>query len=531
MIGDAVGSAAVGGTPAGGTLPPAITIFINGVNVTDPLFTGAAATPIVSVSEVVNGTSNANFALVEEDAPSGTALDVKVGHEVIIEHRTRRLFAGSIADFSIDTSGGAVYHRINAKDYSAELEKKRVAQSYADTGDPITQTIGDVITSVFNDFLSTSGLILGTIDDGPLISKINFPYIRALDALVQLANLTSGTFIWSVDYFKILTFRSRTAVPAPWEIDDTQFDVMNDTPAASKSLENYRNRQIVRGGKAETEVRTDLFEADGKQRTFTLRLPVAAKPVIRVNTVAVPPANIGIKGIDEDTAGVTWLFELEKATVSAKTAPSSGDDIEVDYIGLFPIVVKRENTGEQATRAALEIGDGIYESLEVDQELDLTTARQFGDALLDKHARVPHRIQFTTDRQGEVRAGQLLTIELTQLGIKADFVIETVDLLMVGDNPRYNIAANDGRELLEWLNFYRKIQRDPFLVRENEKLILGSQVTDQLAFTDSVVVNLTDDRIAYTADEYTAFLVGSPIGHTIENGEADGPEIKTNSIV
>jgi len=98
----------------------------------------------------VNGTSTANLVLVEEDAPNGSELDIQVGHEVIVEHRTRRLFAGAIVDVSVDNPGSsnAIFHRLSLKDYSAELEKKRVAQSYEDTGSPVTQTVGDVLRSI-----------------------------------------------------------------------------------------------------------------------------------------------------------------------------------------------------------------------------------------------------------------------------------------------------------------------------------------------------------------------------------------------
>lgn len=532
MIGDAIGSTAIAGT-VGGTVPPAISVFINGKNLTDNLFTGAGGEPVIQVSDVVSGTSIAQFVLVEPESPAGSSLDVQLGHEVILEHRTRRVFGGAVADRSVDTAGGAIFTRVNCKDYSVELEKKRVAASYADSGTPITQTVGDVFTSIYNDFLSTSGLILGTVEDGPLVEKINFNYVRAIDAFIQLQKLTGGTYLFKVDDFRVLSFRARDAIVAPWSLTDAdvQLDVLNDTPSTETSLENYRNRQIVRGGKAETELRTDEFEADGKQKTFVLRNPVASKPVIRVNTIAVSPSAIGIKGVDDDDATKTWLYEIESPNVSAKTAPTSGDDIEIDFIGLFPILVIRERGGEQTTRAANEIGDGIYENLEVDEELDLSTARQFGDALLDKYSPAPERISFTTDRQGEIRAGQLLTVDLDQVGISAQMIIETVNVSMVGDDLRYQVQANDGRELLEWLEFFRRIQRVPFLVRENEKLILGQSLSGQIQFSETVVTALSDARINYDDDEFSAALVGSPIGHRQLDGSADGPHIRDATIV
>jgi hypothetical protein len=306
----------------------------------------------------------------------------------------------------------------------------------------------------------------------------------------------------------MLSFRERTAEAAPYEIDETQEEIVDLDFDQSK--EAYRNRQFVRGGLAETVPRTEEFEADGKIKTFVLTLPVFAKPVIEVNTVAVSPAAIGVKGIDEDTATVLWLFAIEDPIIAAKTAPSLGDDVEITYQGLFPIIVQCDNASEQTARDAVELGNGLYEGVDVDESLNLPATRQKCDALLDKYARIPKRITYQTDRQVTIRTGQLQTVNLTRLDVTAaEMVIQQIDTVLNGEDLRRTIAATDGRDWLEWLEFFRSILRGPFLLRENETILTPIKTADDINLDDSVVINLADDLNPFTDDPYTWMIVGS----------------------
>lgn len=518
------------------TLPDVCTVFVNGVDVSGSVFTGSSGSQGFSVSEILTGTTTGSLTLVEEDAPSGPTIDVQIGHEVIIEHRTGRIFGGSVEDVKRTNPGQSdvLFYNIALKGFEACLTRRLIPASFEDLGDPTTQTAGSIITSIFNTFLDDGCIILGEIQDGPLIQKINFNYVTAETAFNDIQKLTGNSFFWNVDAFRVLTFKERTDVPAPYAITEEQVDIL--TLDFSTSRETYRNRQFVRGGLAETEARTEEFEADGKLKAFTLTLPVFAKPIIEVNTVAVDPDAIGIKGIDEDTASVLWLFATEDAVVAAKTAPGAGDDVEITYQGLFPIIVQDDRVGEQTDRAAIEVGDGIYESVDVDETLNLSATSQRASALLDKYGLLPESITYVTDRIGELRAGQLQDVNLTRLGVdNAEMLIEQVDYQLNGEDLRRTVRATDGREWLEWLEFFRGILRDPFIVRENETILVPFAIDDNIDLTDSVVVNLADDLIAFTADPYTWMIVGPnfSIGKKIDDTSGsfedsvrvDGPDI------
>ncbi len=303
-------------------------ILIDGIDVVGSHFIGQSGDAGFSVSEIVNGTSTLSLTLVEPDESTGSKLGLKIGQEIIVEHKSGRLFGGTIEEIRRTNpgTGNAIFHDLTCTDYSACLERRLVAASFEDTADPITQTVGDIVKLIHAQFLDDGCVFLGAVEDGPLVQKINFNYVRVSEALTDLSRLTGGVFIWNVDYFNILTFTSRTTTSAPYSINDSNVAVQEIDFLESR--ETYSNRQIVRGGKTIAESRIEDFEADGKQRTFVVSLPLSAKPSIKVNTVSVATGDIGTKGVDDETA--KWVFQIESADVSVgknESPPAAGDDI------------------------------------------------------------------------------------------------------------------------------------------------------------------------------------------------------------
>lgn len=524
------GSSLIGSHTGEQTLPDVLTVFVNGVDLTGSVFIGTSGSEGFSVSQILTGTTTASLVLVEENAPTGSVLDVQIGHSVIIEHRTGRIFGGMIEDVSRSNpgQGNTIFHRLRLKDFSSCLEQRLVPAVFEDTGSPVTQTAGSIITTLHASFLSSSCIILGEIADGPLIQKAVFDYVTVADALNDIQRITGNAFYWKVDPFGVLSFNARTEISAPYNIEETQVEILD--LGFGQSRETYRNRQYVRGGKTETTaVKTDTFEADGKQKAFTLSLPVASKPVIEVNTVAVDPSAIGIKGINEDTAGIDWLFARDDEVVAAKVAPSLGDDIEIDYIGLFPILVQRDDPGEQTSRGAIEPGDGLYEAVDIDESLNLTGTRQKADALIDKYGSIPKSITYQTDRVGDLQPGQLQTVDLTRLSVSdASMVIEQVDISLIGDDLRRTVSATDGREWLEWLEFWRRILRRPFQIRENESVLVPIALSETLTIVEvAPTVSLLDELNVWTTDPYSFMIVGDDwsIAKINDDGNPDGPDI------
>ena len=511
--------------------PEGLLILVNSVDVSGFFFKSAAGEGTLQVSEIINGTSVLELTLVEKDASGGSSLSILVGHEIIIQIGPVRLFGGMIEEIRRVSPGrsNGLFHNITATDFSACLERRLVPTSFEDLVVPVTQTAGDIVKAIHATFLADSCVILGTIEDGPLIQKINFNYVTVANAYAEIARLTGGTFAFRVDYFGALHFQAITSTPAPFTITDAQFNVREIE--SFRTRETYRNRQFLRGGNQVADTRVESFFGDGEQKTFTLSLPLSQKPVIAVNSVVVDPANIGLKGVDEDKVNIEWVFQLESSEVSVardKLPVANGIQVDITFRGLFPIVLNREDASEIASRSLIEPGDGVYENLDVDEALDEAQSREKAQALLERYARISERIRFDTDDSplSKISAGMLQTVNLSVLSIGDAFVMDEVNITLVGELPRYDVNATNGRELVEWLEFLRNIFRKPFIVRDNETIIVATALIDNVQLTDLIVVAAGDTVIGFEEDPYTVFFVGgATIARTKFGGEQDGPRI------
>lgn len=506
-------------------------ILVAGVDISGFFFKSSAGEGTLQVSEVINGTSILELTLVEKNASGGSAIGVQVGQEIVVDVGSVRLFGGTIEEIRRVSPGRSdgLFHSITAKDFSGVLERYLVPASFEDLGIPVTQTIGSIVTTIFNTFLSTSGLSLGTIENGPLVRKINFNYVTCANAFADLARLTGGAFAFRVDYFASLHFQAITSTPAPFTITDSQFNIREIETFETR--EAYRNRQFVRGGKQTADTRVESFIGDGEQRTFTLSLPLSEKPIIEVNTVAVDPDNIGIKGVDEELPTTEWVFQRGSSEVSKsrdKAVPLDGDDIDITFRGEFPIVRIDEDFGQISSRAAIEPGDGIQEDIFIDESLDEEQSREQSEALLDRHARIPERIRFDTDDSplAKISAGMLQTVLLSVPEIDDQFIMDSVDITLVGELPRYLVEATNGRELVEWLEFLREMFRKPFILRENENILVATAIVDNVELSDVVTAVLADAVIPFEDDPYSVWFVGgATIARTKFDGTQDGPRI------
>lgn len=515
-------------------LPP-LTVFVNGVDLTENVFIGADGSQALSVSQIITGTTTCELQLISKDGPD---LDVEVGYEVLIDTPIGRIFGGTIEDLRFDNpqQSKVVNYELGLVDHTQCLNRRLVAASFEDLGDPVTQTIGDVFKGIHALVLADGCVVLGQIDDGPLLQKINFNFVTATQAFNDLQRLTGNTFVWRVDYFRVLTFRPRDSFVAPYDLLGAD-ELTMQTFDFEQSRETYRNKQFVRGGKTTSDSRTDNFEADGKNKTFVCSLPLAGKPVIQINTVAVDPAVIGIKGVDDEDLSFIWFFAVDDPDVSARSAPVVGTDVDITYDGLFPIIFVKSELGEIAAREAIEPGDGIYENLFVDENLDLPQARATADGLIEKYARIPKRITYLTKKIGLLQAGMIQSVEFDRFGTRviADYLLDTVELRIVGDLLEFSVKGTEGKEYLEWLEFWRQIiSGRVFLLRDNEKIIIPQAIFDVLQLSEVLVTALSDTRIPFGSDPYTTpiFNSGKGIGKrifVIEPGapraEADGPHL------
>jgi hypothetical protein len=242
-----------------------------------------------------------------------------------------------------------------------------------------------------------------------------------------------------------------------------------------ETRQEYRNIQFVRAGDSTTAVQVDETPSpkpDGKSKTFTLRFPVATKPIIKINTVAIDPADIGINGLDKNKK---WYWQKNSRQVTqddAETVLPDTSTITVSYQGLKPIIVRAENTTGIDERKLQEGGTGFYENLINEKNIDdKSAAIQFANGYLKKYGDISQKVNIYTSEQRH--AGQLIPIQSTQLDINDYYLITSANVALDDlGRARYTITAASGEDLGGWVEFFRNLKPSEQLeVRENEILV------------------------------------------------------------
>ena len=186
------------------------------------------------------------------------------------------------------------------------------------------------------------------------------------------------------------------------------------------------NRVRVRGGNMPSDPITHTIVADGKARIWIL--PHKPKEIaMTVNAVSV---SVGIENIHEEGTYNYYLNYQEKyvRADAGTTTPVSGATIQWTYKHDIPVITIVEDFESQTAIAAIQGGDGAYEHVIKDNDLEtLEAAEAAGNQYLRDHANPRIRGAFETDIPGW-HPGQLVEIDLPSWGISNSYVVQKVTI-------------------------------------------------------------------------------------------------------
>lgn len=454
---------------------------------------GVLASPRnLSGQQTQAGTATLNFDLVQ--STSGTfATSANVGDPVaLVDTDTGdTVFGGFVSEvelremtnnpdgtYTIDT-------KVRCVDYTGLARRRLVNEVWE--GD----NLNTILTELVANYMDGEGVTTNNIPAvGPTIGKAIFSWRFVADALDELAEQLN--YSWWIDADKDLNFVQRTDNAAPFAIDSGNRNFL--TMSKRKNTNKYSNSVILRGGKGLTNTLTEDFVGDGTRRTFSLSYPVGEKPSsIIAAGVTIAASDIGIKGLDTSKK---WYYNKDSHELTQddlETVLGTTDALEVQYKGLYRIIIQAEDSASIAERAAASSGtSGRFEMLEVDASIeDLSLADEVAQGFLTRYgASLPETVVFTTDAQN-LRAGQLLTINLPELNIADDFLIDTVAFSDRGDHElRYKVQALSGQSLGGWQYYWRNITRTDNIAIGDEFITKLLQATEQLNVSDIGVVGL-----------------------------------------
>jgi hypothetical protein len=412
--------------------------------------------------------------------------EITQGMAVVVQQDGVTVFGGLVHK---PKSSGDILREVSVSciGFSGLADRRIIAEAYDNTA------AGDIVEDFITKYFADEGVIAGDIQAGPVMSRAVFNYDSGDVALNYLSEVTG--YYWEIDELRRLNHFDRASYAAPFGLTDTSRNYRN--LVVEENPDQYRNRQIVRGSQALSTVQTRSFRGDGQAQAFTVDLPIALVPTIKVNGLAI---TVGIRGLE---TGKAWYWQKGDKTVSqdaAGTKLTDTDILTVEYQGLYPLIIVAENPSQIDARRDNEGGTGIYEQVTEAANLDTqAAATQYAYGLLERYGYIARTVTFATYEHG-LKAGQLIPIQNSQHNVDGTFLIESVTMRADGDLALYNVKALDGDALGGWQRFFRGLAQAgrKYTIRENEvlvKLISNRDSFHLPVMTDELTVSLHQYRI------------------------------------
>ena len=412
------------------------------------------------IEDVLEERSQCSFVVVDTSGAFAFSQAMRV---MVTDLFGELLFSGFVdrVNEAADPGTTVVRHSVDCIDNHYLADKRIIAYSAED------KTAGAIVDDLIDEYLAAEGIVAGTIETGPTITETIFAYIPAAEAMDELAE--QAGFTWWIDRYKALHFMARGSIVAPW--NPTDADILDGSVQVDRASDEYRNRQYVIGGQAETSPQTEYFTGDGQQTTFSLAYPIKSITSIKVNDVA---KDVGLRG---DT-GADWYYAEQQITVNQDAAGeklTAMDILEVVYVGLYDVIAVSEDSTAINDRQGKELTTGYVESVAVMPEIqNHSQAEDVAAAKLEKFAVDGAAVTFRTMKAG-LEAGQLIEVTLPEHGFAAEeMLIQEVDTSEERGHIWYEIEAVSGPVGDSWQKFFAKLMSSK--LGEIKKSASGSQL-------------------------------------------------------
>jgi len=352
---------------------------------------------------------------------NGTILNYKptIGHEVIIENNSVKIFGGIITrtSQSLD-SYGILNFTLECEDFTRFLDHRLAVQTYSN------MTVNDIIADLNTEYLT--GFTLNNVDATKVIDHIAFNYIPVSKALQKLADLIN--FDWFVDYDKDIHFKAKDSTPAPFEINDSNASYITNSLKIIKDNSQVKNVIFVRGGQFIGSTLTSEIVADGSQTIF----PIGYEFSTGISaTLSANPLSIGVENlVDPNDYDVVWNFQEKVFKFKELDKPSVGAVLKIVGSPYYPVRLKVRDVNSIASFSSAEGSTGEYEYLIIDTTIKTREgARERATAELESYKDTLSEGSFQTYTDG-LKAGQVIRINSTAHDIDEEFVINRVTTKM-----------------------------------------------------------------------------------------------------
>ncbi len=329
-----------------------------------------------------------------------------LNEEVIVELDALRIFGGNIVETRDVINGKLKFFRIKVKDFTFTLDRTLVKRRFQST------TADSIIATILSDFVE-AGFTDTNVNAPTPVEDIIFNHYFVSDALQKLADYIG--YEWYVDYFKDIHFFLENETVSPFGLDENSGNFDWNSLIINENIHQLRNKIIVRGGTIVGAERTKPYVGDATQDIFQ----VGDRHVDMTVKINGSIKTLGKEGIDDDDGSIAVLYNPNSGYIRIKTAPGSGDTIEIISKPAFPLIKVFKDNGSIATF-------GEFEFVIIDKQIKSSGAaasRAKGELL--KWADEIREGVFTTKKDG-LRTGQKLTVNIPSRSINRDFVINRI---------------------------------------------------------------------------------------------------------
>lgn len=391
-------------------------------------------------------------------------------------------------------------YTIDCGNGNAVLANRVVNEAYTNL------TISQIVTNLFNDYISTEGITLGTISTIPITVKVYSAADQNLqDCLNELANIVNA--VWKVDADKTFSFIVKEDFPIFPQTIGADFGKVAQIQHTTKSYKT-RTVQIISGAMSRTTTQTESTEYTD-EAFLTTAFPIAEMPNIYINGVQVDPSDIGVAGIQ---SGRTFLWSYNSQTITYDTTSAmiaQGDIVTIEYIGLFPVRVQVENA-QKIHEVSQQTGtSGRIERVEiVPQTTDYDDAYQTASSLLDQFSESQGVLTFWTTTEALSAEGftlddlALMTqihVDIPRIQISGDYVITERKLERWNENGeelKVTISATNRDYLQSYGQIFADMQKsiNALSVRADVVAIKTNTVSDVINFAESYLPDVAFSR-------------------------------------
>lgn len=422
-----------------------------------------------SVSENLGSKSTFSFKI--EDL-NGAALDG--GTEVTFYDGTTYIWGGSVSSISDYSPGtGRIVYDVEAVDYNELVERCLVIKAF------VNYTIEDMVEYLIDNFFTDYDITAGTISAATEINRVPFNYKYGHSCLNHLQGF--GNYVWNINKDKELDFNLIGYATSGTTITDALLTTTIDNFKRNRSMQNYRNRQYVKGSDRLSilqEHKTPTPTPNSSNREFFTKYRIALEPTIevKIGAGAWTEQTVGVRGLQENE-DKQWWWSYGSSQIThdeGETVLTASDSIRVTYYGLIPLIIIAQDSTEVASR-------GYYDAFDYNGNLqDTTDAFRYGQNLLDKYANTADNFTFDTYTK-LFEIGEQVPVSMSTLRtIDETFLVKSCSWRPRGINAiTYSYTIIDSPNVGGWEEFFENLIQATRITVEDDEVIIYTKLVEE----------------------------------------------------